>query len=398
MYCYRKVTEDLYYVGGDDRRAALFEGVYKIPNGVSYNSYLLKDEKNVLFDTVDPSVAEVFFENIAHLLDGEKLDYVVVHHMEPDHSATLKRLMEYDPDAVLVVNAKIAAMIGQFFDCDTEGRLLTVKENDTLSCGRHELSFIFAPLVHWPEVMFSYDKTDHILFSADAFGTFGALDGAIFADEADFEKDYLDEARRYYTNIVGKYGVQVQNALKKAAGLEIAMVCPLHGFVWRKNFDWYLGYYQKWSTYTPEENGVVIAYGSIYGHTANAANILASELRERGIRAKVFDLSVTPAADVLAAAFRYSHLVLASATYNAGAFVKMEDLLHDLAAHNFQNRKVAFIENGSWAPGSAKAMGKILEGCKKITVMENTVTFKSALKEEQRQALVELAGAIAEDF
>ena len=331
MYCYRKVTDDLYWIGGNDRRLALFEGVYPIPGGVSYNSYLLMDEKTVLLDTVDKAVKGVFFENIEKVLDGRKLDYLVVHHMEPDHSEAIWEVVMRYPEVKIVCNAKIAQMMKQFFSFDVDARVELVKEGDTFNTGKHNLVFVSAPMVHWPEVMVSYDTTDKILFSADAFGTFGALNGALFADEVDFARDYLDEARRYYTNIVGKYGVQVQALLKKAATLDIQMICPLHGFVWRKDIGWYLDKYLHWSSYTPEEQGVVIAYASIYGNTANAADILACRLRERGVRTEVFDVSVTPASEIIAAAFKYSHLVFAAPTYNSGVFVTMEALLMDLA-------------------------------------------------------------------
>ena len=396
MYCYRKVTEDLYWIGANDRRQSLFEGVYKIPRGVSYNSYLLLDEKTVLFDTVDKAVGDVFFENLEHLLAGRTLDYAVVHHMEPDHSATLAELILRYPDVRVICNAKTAGMIKQFFESDIDSRALLVKEGDTFETGHHVLNFVTAPFVHWPEVMFTYDSVSKTLFSADAFGTFGALNGALFADEVDFERDFLDEARRYYANIVGKYGQNVQNALKKASALEIAMICPLHGFVWREKIDWYLDKYTKWSTYTPEDTGVVIAYASIYGHTANAADILACTLREKGIRTDMYDVSVSEAADVVAAIFRYSHVVFAAPTYNAGIFVKMEDLLHDLAAHNIQNRTAAFVENGTWAASSAKQMRAILEGCKKMTFIDQVLTVKSALKPEQKEQIDSLAEAIAQ--
>lgn len=396
MHCYRKITEDLLWIGGNNRRQALFEGVYRIPRGVSYNSYLLMDEKTVLFDTVDQSIGELFFENLEAALGERTLDYIVVHHMEPDHSATLSSLLLRYPDVKIICNAKTLTMMKQFFTCDFDSRAQIVKEGETVSAGRHELTFIFAPLVHWPEVMFTYDKTDKILFTADAFGTFGALDGAIFADEVDFERDYLDEARRYYSNIVGKYGMQVQNALKKAAGLDIAYMCPLHGFVWRENIAWYIDKYQKWSTYTPEEKGVVIAYASIYGHTANAADILACMLREKGIKTCVFDLSVTEASDVVSAVFRYSHVILASPTYNAGIFVKMDDFLRDLAAHNIQNRTAAVVESGTWAISAGKQMKEIVAGCKNMTILEPVITIKSSLKEEQQAQLEALAAQIAE--
>lgn len=394
MYCYRKVTDDLYWIGGNDRRLALFEGVYQIPRGVSYNSYLLMDEKTVLLDTVDKAVKGVFFENIEKVLDGRKLDYLVVHHMEPDHSEAIWEVVMRYPEVKIVCNAKIAQMMKQFFSFDVDARVVLVKEGDTFPTGKHNLVFVSAPMVHWPEVMVSYDTTDKILFSADAFGTFGALNGALFADEVDFPRDYLDEARRYYTNIVGKYGVQVQALLKKAATLDIQMICPLHGFVWRKDIGWYLDKYMHWSSYTPEEQGVVIAYASIYGNTANAADVLACKLRERGVRTEVFDVSVTPASEIIAAAFKYSHLVFAAPTYNSGVFVTMEALLMDLAEHNIQNRTVAFMENGTWAATSARQMGAMLEKCKNLTVLEQKVTIKSSLKEQQMAEIEALADAL----
>ena len=394
MYCYRKVTDDLYWIGGNDRRLALFEGVYQIPRGVSYNSYLLMDEKTVLLDTVDKAVKGVFFENIEKVLDGRKLDYLVVHHMEPDHSEAIWEVVMRYPEVKIVCNAKIAQMMKQFFSFDVDARVVLVKEGDTFHTGKHNLVFVSAPMVHWPEVMVSYDTTDKILFSADAFGTFGALNGALFADEVDFPRDYLDEARRYYTNIVGKYGVQVQALLKKAATLDIQMICPLHGFVWRKDIGWYLDKYMHWSSYTPEEQGVVIAYASIYGNTANAADLLACRLRERGVRTEVFDVSVTPASEIIAAAFKYSHLVFAAPTYNSGVFVTMEALLMDLAEHNIQNRTVAFMENGTWAATSARQMGAMLEKCKNLTVLEQKVTIKSSLTEQQMAEIEALADAL----
>ena len=394
MYCYRKVTDDLYWIGGNDRRLALCEGVYQIPRGVSYNSYLLMDEKTVLLDTVDKAVKGVFFENIEKVLDGRKLDYLVVHHMEPDHSEAIWEVVMRYPEVKIVCNAKIAQMMKQFFSFDVDARVVLVKEGDTFHTGKHNLVFVSAPMVHWPEVMVSYDTTDKILFSADAFGTFGALNGALFADEVDFPRDYLDEARRYYTNIVGKYGVQVQALLKKAATLDIQMICPLHGFVWRKDIGWYLDKYMHWSSYTPEEQGVVIAYASIYGNTANAADLLACRLRERGVRTEVFDVSVTPASEIIAAAFKYSHLVFAAPTYNSGVFVTMEALLMDLAEHNIQNRTVAFMENGTWAATSARQMGAMLEKCKNLTVLEQKVTIKSSLKEQQMAEIEALADAL----
>lgn len=396
MYCTRSVTKDLIWVGADDRRLAMFEGVYSVPDGVSYNSYLLLDEKTVLFDTVDSAVEKVFQENVKHGLNGRPLDYLVVQHMEPDHSATMRTLLLQYPEATVVCNKKTEAMIYQFFGSDFQIKTQIVSEGDVLKTGKHELTFLMAPMVHWPEVMVTYDMTDRVLFSADAFGTFGALNGALFADEVDFFGDYLKEARRYYTNIVGKYGNQVQALLKKAATVEIDMICPLHGFVWRKNIGDYLVKYQQWSRYEPEVTGVMIAYASVYGNTENAANILACKLRERGVKTTIFDVSVTASSEIVAAAFEYSHLVFASTTYNAGIFITMDELLRDLASHNLQKRTVAFIENGSWAATSGKLMKEIIGGLKDMTVIEQDISIKSALNTDQMAELDALADAIVE--
>ena len=399
MYCTKKLTDDLVWVGGNDRRLAMFEGVYSVPTGVSYNSYLLTDDSTVLFDTVDKAVGKVFFENLAHALGGRKLDYVIIQHMEPDHSATLSELVLRYPEVTVVCNEKTRAMMEQFFSLDRSVKLHLVQECDTLSTGRHTLQFLMAPMVHWPEVMVTYDLTDHILFSADAFGTFGALNGAIFADEVDFMRDYLDEARRYYCNIVGKYGTQVQALLQKVSALEIEMICPLHGFVWRSNIGDYIEKYQRWSTYQPEDTGVMIAYASVYGNTENTAEIIASRLRDQGIRTVMFDVSVTPASEIVAAAFRWSHLLFASTTYNAGVFVSMDELLRDLAAHNIQNRTVAFVENGSWAVKSGDLMQKfVTEELKNMTVLNERLSLASSLGEDKAVELETLADAILESM
>ena len=397
MYNVMQINDDVTYVGASDRKLALFEAVYPLVNGVSYNSYLVNDEKTVLLDTVDRSVSGVFFENIAHVLDGRKLDYVIVNHMEPDHAATLGELVLRYPEVKIVSNAKVVAMIKQFFDFDVDARVQVVAEGDTFSTGKHTFTFAMAPMVHWPEVMVTFDTTDGILYSADAFGTFGALAGNVFADEVDFENKWLDEARRYYTNIVGKYGPQVQMALKKALALDIKMICPLHGPIWRENIAWFVDKYNKWSTYTPEDNTVLIAYASIYGGTENAANILASELAKKGIKnITMIDVSVTHPSYIISEAFRCSHIVFAALTYNAGIFTPMETLLLDLAAHNLQNRTVAFIENGSWAPISAKLMGDIVAKMKNMTVLASKATLKSTVKDAQREELKTLASEIAE--
>ena len=395
MQCTKKIFDDLIWVGANDRRLAMFEGVYSVPRGVSYNSYLLLDDTTVLFDTVDKAVGNVFFQNVEHALAGRKLDFVVIQHMEPDHSATLTELLLRYPDAKIVCNEKIAAMIDQFFGMDVTGKAFIVKEGTTLNTGHHTLQFMMAPMVHWPEVMVTYEQERGILFSADAFGTFGALNGALFADEVDFDNEYMDEARRYYANIVGKYGVQVQALLKKAHALDIKMICPLHGFVWRSHLEDYFDKYVKWSTYTPEETGVMIAYASVYGNTENTAEIISSKLRDKGVKTVMFDVSVTPASEIVAAAFKWSHLIFASTTYNAGIFVSMEELLRDLAAHNIQNRTVAIVENGSWAPTSGGLMREILEGCQDMTILNNTITLKSSLKKEQLAQIDELVEAVS---
>ena len=395
MYCTKKIFDDLIWIGANDRRLAMFEGVYSVPYGVSYNSYLLLDDTTVLFDTVDKAVSEQFFQNLAHALNGRHLDFLVIQHMEPDHSATLSELLLRYPDVKIVCNEKILTMIEQFFHVDLRNRAFLVKEGSTMNTGSHTLNFIMAPMVHWPEVMVTYESKKKILFSADAFGTFGALNGAIFADEVNFERDYLDEARRYYCNIVGKYGNQVQALLKKAHALDIRMICPLHGFVWRTGIEDYFDKYVKWSTYTPEDNGVMIAYASVYGNTENTAEVLSCMLRDRGIPTVMYDVSVTPASEIIAAAFRWSHLVFASTTYNAGIFVSMEELLRDLSAHNLQNRTVAFIENGSWAPTSGRLMKEIVSECQNMKILDNTVTLKSSLRPDQLEELESLADAIA---
>lgn len=396
MYNTRKISADLTWIGASDRRLALFENVYPIPLGISYNSYLLNDEKTVLLDTVDSSVSKQFFENLQFALNGRTLDYVIVNHMEPDHCAEIANLLKIYPNAKIVCNAQTKKMIGQFFALNLpEQQCILVKEGDVLNTGKHTLRFIMAPMVHWPEVMVTYDETEKTLFSADAFGTFGALNGNIFADEVDFERDYLSEARRYYTNIVGKYGPQVQALLNKASGLEIARICPLHGFIWRDNLAWFIEKYAKWAAYEPEEKGVVITYGSIYGNTQNAAEILASKLADKGVKnIKMFDVSQTHASYIIANAFQYSHLVFAAVTYNAGIFVNMDNLLRDITAHNLQNRIIATIDNGTWAAMAGKQMREELAKLKNCTFIEPNISVKSALTEAQLAEIEQLAEQI----
>ena len=397
MYCTKNITDDLYWIGGNDRRLALFENIFPVPNGVSYNSYVLLDKKTVLFDTVDKAVSEQFFENLVHALGERTLDYVIINHMEPDHCAMLKEVIMRYPDVQIVCNAKTADIIKQFFKIETDA--VIVKENDTLCTGKHTFTFLMAPMVHWPEVMVTYDTTDKILFSADAFGTFGAINGNLFADEIEFEHKWLDDARRYYTNIVGKYGAQVQALLKKASNVEIGMICPLHGPVWRKNIEWFVEKYQKWSTYEPEDQGVMIAYASIYGNTENAANVLASRLADKGLKnIAMYDVSVTHPSVVVSEAFRASHLVFASPTYNGGIFPNMETVLLDLKAHNLQKRTVAFMQNGTWAATSGRQMNEMVSGMKQMTVLEPTITIKSALNDSQSEEIDAMADAILESM
>lgn len=400
MYNIKKIKEDLYWVGANDRRISLFESAYPVPAGISYNSYLLMDEKTVLLDTVDKSVNHQFFENIEYVLNGKNLDYLVINHMESDHCAEIQTLVNKYPSVKIVCNLKSQQMIGQFFDIEIpESSWQIVKEGDTLSTGKHNLSFLFAPMVHWPEVMVTYDSTDKILFSADAFGAFGAIDGNIFADEVDFEHRYMDEARRYYTNIVGKYGPQVQTLLKKAANLEIDMICPLHGYVWRKNLDKFIEKYQKWSTYEPEIKSVLIAYSSVYGGTQNAAEILSTKLAENGVKdIKMYDVSTVHPSYVLSDAFKYSHIVFASTTYNMGIFTSMENLLSDITAHNLQNRKVAVIHNGSWAPVCGNLISDIVSCWKNTEIISSAVQLKSTVKETNIEELENLAQQIAKSI
>lgn len=395
MYCTRQITNDLTYIGASDRRLALFENIYPIAAGVSYNSYLLNDEKTVLLDTVDHSVCMQFMENLSHALNGKKLDYLIVNHMEPDHAATIGEVVRRYPEVKIVANAKTVAMINQFFDFDAQERSLIVKEGDTLNTGKHTFTFVMAPMVHWPEVMVTYDTTDKILFSADAFGSFGALNGHLFDDNIDFNNQYVHEARRYYTNIVGKYGPSVQALLKKAASLEINMICPLHGLIIKSHIADFIEKYALWASYTPEEKGVMIAYASIYGNTENAVNILANKLSEKGVKnIMVYDVSSTDCSFIVADAFRYDRLVFAAPTYNAGLFPKMEYVLHEIKAHNLQNRTIALLQNGSWAPTSGNLMKNIISEMKNITLIENIPTIKSSLKDEQLESLEELAESL----
>lgn len=397
IYCTRNITDSVHWVGGSDRRLALFENLFPIPRGVAYNSYLIMDEKTALMDTVDTSIGQQFLNNITHVLNGRALDYVVVNHMEPDHCANLEELLRRYPDLKIVGNVKTIQMIDQFYDLNLEGRTVIVKEKEQLVLGEHTLEFYMAPMVHWPEVMVSYEMKDKILFSADGFGTFGALNGNIFNDEIDFDREWLEDARRYYTNIVGKYGMQVQALLKKAAALDIQIICPLHGPIWRSNLDYLIGKYDKWSRYEPEDQGVVIMYGSMYGNTENAANALANSLASAGVKKlAVYDVSSTNVSVLISEAFRCSHIILASPTYNGGIYRAMEAVLLDMKALNLRNRTFGIIDNGSWAASSAKQMRKILEEMKDIRILGDDIVLKSTLKEDAMDEIDRMRDLILE--
>ncbi len=378
-----KVTEDIIYIGVDDHEVDLFEGQYKVPGGMAYNSYVILDESIAVMDTVDAHFGQQWLENLEQALAGKRPDYLIIQHMEPDHSANIPLFLKKYPEARVVATPAAFKMMGQFFSLDLGERQINAANGGELSLGRHTLQFVFAPMVHWPEVMLTYDKTDKVLFSADAFGKFGALDT---------EEEWLSEARRYYIGIVGKYGAQVQSVLKKAAELDIRMICPLHGPVLKENLAYYLDRYQTWSSYRPESSGVVIAYASIYGNTAAAAKRLWEEFRKRGLNeAVLYDLARDDMAAAVADAFRYDRLVLAASTYNAGVFPPMRRFLEELAERNYQKRRVGLIENGSWAPMAAKTMRGLLEKCRELTYAETTVSILSAMKPENEAQLKRLA-------
>lgn len=398
MHCVRKVTEDLYWVGANDHRLNLFENIHPISRGVSYNSYLLMDKKTVLFDTVDWSVCRQFLENIEAVLGGRNLDYLVVNHMEPDHAASLEEVLLRYPK-VKVISTEKAFMLMHQFGFDVEERKEVVKEGDEKSFGKHVVTFVSAPMVHWPEAMVTYDKTNGVLFAADAFGSFGALDGKLFNDEVNFDRDWIDEARRYYTNIVGKYGPHVQALLKKAAGIDIKIICPLHGPVWRSNLGYFIDKYDKWSRYEPEEKGVMIVYASMYGNTESAATALASRLVERGITNVVmYDISNTHVSQLISETFKYSHIVLASVTYNLGIYPLMHNYLMDMKALNVQNRTVAIVENGSWACKSGDLMAEFLDGMKQMSVLNERLTVVSSLSEEKVDEMEVLIDGIVDSM
>ncbi|MBS5150282.1 MAG: FprA family A-type flavoprotein [Butyricicoccus pullicaecorum] len=399
MYCTRQITPDITWVGGNDRRLERFENLFPVPRGVSYNTYLIVDEKIALMDTADSAISRQFMDNVMHTLNGRAIDYLVVNHMEPDHCAAIEELMLRFPAMKLVGNAKTMTLISQFYDMPLEGHSLIVKEGDTLSLGEHTLQFFFAPMVHWPEVMMTYEQKDGVLFSADAFGGFGALSGNIFDDEVDFERDWLDDYRRYYANIVGKYGMQVQATLKKLSALDIHVICPLHGLIWRDNISLLLKKYDLWSRYEPEEQSVAIFYGSMYGDTENVAEILAGQLANAGIRKiAMYDVSGTNVSTLISEVFRCSHVVLAAPTYNNGIYPPMLGLLHDMKALNVQNRTIALVENGSWAPTSAKNMRELLDSMKNMTILEPVVSVRSAPGAQTIASIEAMANTLLESL
>ena len=385
-----KITDTIRYAGVNDHQIDLFEGQYKVPNGMVYNSYVILDEKIAVMDTVDANFTHEWLDNLDRILEGRKPDYLIVQHMEPDHAANVANFLKVYPETTIVANAKTFTMIQNFFGLDLEGQKLEVTNGGTLNLGNHNLTFVFAPMVHWPEVMVTYDSTDKVLFSADGFGKFGALD---------VEEDWDDEARRYFIGIVGKYGPQVQKLLKVAAGLDIQIICPLHGPVLTENLGHYIGLYDTWSSYTPETEGIVIAYTSVYGHTKAAVELLADKLRSKGCpKVVVYDLARDDMSQALSDAFRYSKLVLATTTYNASIYPFMHDYITRLTEHNFQNRTVGIIENGSWAPLAAKVMKEMLSGCKKINWLDTTVKVLSAVNQENKDQLEAMANELCKEY
>ena len=400
MYCVRNVTEDLYWVGANDHRLALFENIHPSPRGVSYNAYLLLDEKSVLFDTVDWSACRQLLENMDYLLEGKPLDYLVINHMEPDHGASIEEILLRYPKVKIVSMEKAFMLMRQFgFGVDSH-ELIEVHEGDTMSFGKHTVTFVYAPMVHWPEAMVTFDVTNGVLFAADAFGSFGALDGKLFNDEVNFDRDWIDDARRYFTNIVGKYGPHVQALLKKAATIDIKVICPLHGPVWRSDLGYFIDKYDHWSRYEPEEKGVMIAYASMYGNTEAAAQALASKLCEKGMtNVHVYDVSNTHVSQLISETFRLSHVVLASVTYNLGIYPVMHNYLMDMKALNLQNRTIAIIENGSWACKSGDLMQKFVDDeLKNMTVLNERLSLASALHPDKVTELDALADSIIESM
>lgn len=398
MHCVRKVTDDIYWIGANDKRLHLFENIHPIEDGVSYNSYVLLDEKTVLLDAADWSVGKQFIENLEFVLNGRPLDYMIINHMEPDHCASMEEVLLRHPETKVISTIKAFKMMEQFGFCNL-GETITVKEGDEMNFGKHTFTFISAPMVHWPEVMVTFDTTDGVLFSADAFGSFKSLDGKLFADEVDFDRDWIDEARRYYTNIVGKYGPQVMNLLKKAEGIDIKIICPLHGLVWRKDIGYFIDKHIKWATYEPEEKGVLIAYASMYGNTENAAQILAAKLCEKGVtNIRMYDVSKTHVSYLISDAFKYSHIALLSVTYTNDLYPPMEEFIRDMQRLSLQNRTFAIVENGTWAPQANKLMDKMIGEMKNKTLLNENVSLLSAVDEKSDAAIDAMADAIVKSM
>jgi len=396
LYNVREISPNIYWVGGNDRRLEQFENLFPLTNGVSYNSYLILDEKTALIDTVDDAITDQYLENITHLMNGRELDYLIINHMEPDHCGNIENIVKMYPNVKVVGNTKSFTLFHQFYNMDITANQMIVKEGDELNLGSHNLKFVFAPMVHWPEVMMNLETTKGILFAADAFGTFGALAGNLFDDEIDYANLYIDEARRYYANIVGKFGAQVQSVFKKIAGQEINMICSLHGPIFRTDISLILDLYDKWSKYEAEKDGVVIFYGSMYGNTANTADALANKLAQRGVTdIRVYDVSKTHPSYIISDIFKYSHLVAAAPTYNMGLYYPMDNLLHEMAALGVKNRKVALIGNHSWASAALKIMTERFASMKNMEIIGDSLDIKSRLKDGEEQKLDVLADAIA---
>lgn len=395
MYYVQEIAEKIFWVGGNDRRLERFENMFPIPQGVAYNSYLIMDEKTALIDTVDSAISALYLENVTQVLGGRSLDYLIVNHMEPDHCANIEELVRRYPGVKIVGNKKTFQFIEQFYSFNCQENYHEVREGEALALGERTLQFFFAPMVHWPEVMVTYEQKEKILFSADAFGSFGAHPGTLFSDQVDFEHFYLDEARRYYTNIVGKYGLQVQAALKKLSSLDIRMLCSVHGPIWRRNLSYILDKYDRWSRYEPEQKGVVLFYASMYGNTENVMNRIAGKLAEKGVRdMRMYDVSKTHASYIIADAWKYSHLVIGSPTYNMGLYFVMEALLHEMAGLNFQNRKVALVGNYTWACKSIPAMRSLVENMKKMEIIGSPFEVNSSMKAAQEPELDKLVDDI----
>lgn len=400
MHCIHEISPKVFWVGGNDRRLERFENMFPLPNGVAYNSYLILDEQTALIDTVDSSISALYLENVTHVLNGRQLDYLVINHMEPDHCANIEEIVRRFPDVKLVGNQKTFQFFRQFYTLDMSSNYLEVKEGDEISLGEHTLRFYLAPMVHWPEVMFTYEVTKGILFSADAFGSFGAMAGNLFVDEVEYSSQFLDEARRYYSNIVGRYGTQVQGILKKFANEKITMICSLHGLIWRdSDIPFIMDKYDLWSRYLPEKKGVVLAYASMYGNTANAVDALAIKLAKRGVTdMRMYDVSKTHPSFIISDIFKYSNVVFASSSYNMHLYFMMDSLMRELAVLGLKGRKVSILGNHSWASAALKGMKEILDSMKDIEIVGTPIDIKSTLKAEQEAELDQLADEIAESL